>query len=567
MNSSNKRIILTANILFSGIGCQERGFENSGLFDLKVLNTSEISKESVVAYAAVHCGLTDEMVNTYNEYPSREEMAKHLEEINLGYIPEKDKKFDWNKLIKKKTKDLEKYWLACKLSHNLGDISKIEELPYADFWTCSFPCTDISVAGNMKGFNPDSGTRSSLLWENVRLLKKAKEKDTLPKYIMVENVKNLVSKKFIGNFNELISVLDDIGFNTYWSVLNGKDCGVPQNRERVFVIAIRKDIDTGKFDFPVPFDNELRLKDILEDEVDESYYISKEKSNKFIANLKENEATNDNIPGFLGNLYNKNFGTGYAGGVWDEEKISPTLTTMQGGGRQPHIVTGLVRNKGECFVKETEYSNTSLARDYKGFGNQEMNCVIENDSTKERFFKQALDTLNNSDVEVGDTIDAFNKRINKSGYSPTITTRGEGTAILDCEDQIAIGAIRGRNPENPSDRTPGIYTEQRLEINNHGTSNTLTTVQKDNVVVENPSGVNIRIRKLTPKECWILMGFNPEDCDKAANVGIAKSHLYKMAGNGIITNCVELIAEHLYKAQYDENYICTDENFTKPQGA
>lgn len=174
MNSSNKRIVLTANILFSGIGCQERGFENSGLFDLKVLNTSEISKESVVAYAAVHCGLTDEMVNAYNEYPSREEMAKHLEEINLGYIPEKDKKFDWNRLIKKKTKDLEKYWLACKLSHNLGDISKIEELPYADFWTCSFPCTDISVAGNMKGFDPDSGTRSSLLWENVRLLKKAK---------------------------------------------------------------------------------------------------------------------------------------------------------------------------------------------------------------------------------------------------------------------------------------------------------------------------------------------------------------------------------------------------------
>ena len=93
LNTSNKRIILTANILFSGIGCQERGFENSGLFDLKVLNTSEISKESVVAYAAVHCGLTDEMVNAYNEYPSREEMAKHLEEINLGYIPEKDKKF------------------------------------------------------------------------------------------------------------------------------------------------------------------------------------------------------------------------------------------------------------------------------------------------------------------------------------------------------------------------------------------------------------------------------------------------------------------------------------------
>jgi len=77
-------------------------------------------------------------------------------------------------------------------SNNI-DISKIEELPYADLWTCSFPCTDISVCGKMKGLNPDSGTRSSLLWENIRLLKKAKDSNSLPKYIMFENVKNLVN--------------------------------------------------------------------------------------------------------------------------------------------------------------------------------------------------------------------------------------------------------------------------------------------------------------------------------------------------------------------------------------
>ncbi len=128
-----EKVKLTGNILFSGIGCQERGFIDSGLFDIEVLNTSDINKESVLSYAAIHCGMTNEMVDTYTDYPSREEMAQYLTDINLGYEPEKNKYFDWFKLIKRKKNDLEKYWLACKLSHNLGDITQIEDLPYADF--------------------------------------------------------------------------------------------------------------------------------------------------------------------------------------------------------------------------------------------------------------------------------------------------------------------------------------------------------------------------------------------------------------------------------------------------
>ena len=188
---------LTANILFSGIGAQERGFNNSGLFEVDVITTSDINKDAVVSYAAIHCGLTQDLINTYENYPSREEMVEHLTKINLGYQPEKNEYYDWDNLIKRKNKALEKYWLACKLSNNQGDISKIEELPYADLWTISFPCQSISVAGKMKGLKPDSGTRSSLLWNNIELLNKSKEKNELPKYIMFENVKNLVSKKFI----------------------------------------------------------------------------------------------------------------------------------------------------------------------------------------------------------------------------------------------------------------------------------------------------------------------------------------------------------------------------------
>lgn len=284
------KVKLTANILFSGIGAQERGFRNSGLFDIDVVTTADIDKEAVVSYAAIHCGMTPEMILNYPDYPSKEQMVEHLTKINLGYIPEQDKVYDWQKLSKRKDKmkGIEKYWLACNLTNNFGDISKIEKLPYADLWTISFCCQDISVAGKMKGLKPDSGTRSSLLWDNIKLLKIAKENNELPKYIMFENVKNLVSKKFINDFNSLLEVLDELGFNSYWQVLNGKDCGIPQNRERVFVISIRKDIDNHTFAFPKPFDNCLRLKDILEDEVDEKYYIENDKSQKLINELIEN---------------------------------------------------------------------------------------------------------------------------------------------------------------------------------------------------------------------------------------------------------------------------------------
>lgn len=101
---NNEKVRLTANVLFSGIGCQERGFRNSGLFDIEILNKSEINKEAVLSYAAIHCGMTNETVESFTDYPTREEMAEYLTTINLGYNVEKKKKFDWFKLIKRKIK-------------------------------------------------------------------------------------------------------------------------------------------------------------------------------------------------------------------------------------------------------------------------------------------------------------------------------------------------------------------------------------------------------------------------------------------------------------------------------
>jgi DNA-cytosine methyltransferase len=153
--------------------------------------------------------------------------------------------------------------------NNLGDITKITELPKADLWTYSFPCQDISVAGKQAGIK--EGTRSGLLYEVERLLITAKNNGTLPKYLLLENVKNLVGQRHKPDFDKWLDFLNGLGYWSYWQVLNAKDYGIPQNRERVFVVSI---LDGGYYKFPEKQKLKLRLKDVLEDKVDEKYYLS-----------------------------------------------------------------------------------------------------------------------------------------------------------------------------------------------------------------------------------------------------------------------------------------------------
>ena len=417
---------LTMIELFSGIGAQIRGIENTNLWDCTVVNTSDIDKDAMVSYAAIHCGLTPELIDTYADYPSEEEMAKVLTERNIGFDFKKNAPYDWYKLAKRKGNEINKYYLACVLSKNLGDISSIKNLDYADFWTYSFPCQDISVAGKQAGIEKGK-TRSGLLYEVERLLETAVNNGNQPKYLLLENVKNLVGKKFKPQFDEWISRLDELGYNTYWQVVNGKDCGIPQNRERCFAISIRKDIDSIKFGFAKCFDNGLRLKDLLEENVDEKYFLKT-----------------------LGNFF-----------------MNHSLECEENGNGfrfKPHNPT----------KAETAFSVTTRAG-----GRMDDNYVNDQDVSEEPFFE-------------------FNKK-------------------------------------------------------------NIETVNTANVAN------NFKIRKLTPTECWRLMGFEDNDVSRAKSIGMSDSALYKQAGNSIITNCISLIMEHLYKAQVDNTYICTDENFTQPQ--
>ena len=161
-------------------------------------------------------------------------------------------------------------------TRNYGDISKVERLDYADLWTYGFPCQDISLAGQLKGIVKGK-TRSGLLYEVQRLLAQAQSDDALPKYLIMENVKNLVSKKFRPDFEGWLGWLDELGYNNYWKVLNAVDYGIPQNRERVFCISIRKDIDTG-YTFPSTIESDTVLMDKLEsvDNIDDKYFLSNE---------------------------------------------------------------------------------------------------------------------------------------------------------------------------------------------------------------------------------------------------------------------------------------------------
>lgn len=206
---------------FSGYGSQSMALRNIGV-DHEVVGISEIDKYAIMAYNATH--------------------------------PE---------------------------TKNYGDICKIDwkDVPDFDLFTYSFPCTDISNAGAQAGFDEGSGTRSSLLWE-CRNAIVAKH----PKYLLMENVKAIASKKFLPGLKKWQEFLSAEGYTNFIKILNAKDYGIPQNRERCFIVSILGD---AWYDFPQPRPLELKLKDLLEEKVDEKYYIDQERVNNFIAGLSD----------------------------------------------------------------------------------------------------------------------------------------------------------------------------------------------------------------------------------------------------------------------------------------
>ena len=205
---------------------------------------------------------------------------------------------------------------------NLNDVTKIDILDIedrVDLITYGFPCQDISNAGKQKGFTDENGerTRSGLFFEALRIIDEYK-----PKFAIAENVKALTSKKFANEFKTVLDSLDEVGYNNYYQVLNAKDYGIPQNRERVFIISIRKDIDKG-FSFPQPIPLGIRLKDLLEDEVDEKYYLSDTFYNNYLIEGSERQ---------------KQKGNGFGYRPRDIDGVATAITTREGSRRDDNYI-------------------------------------------------------------------------------------------------------------------------------------------------------------------------------------------------------------------------------------
>lgn len=298
-----------------------------------------------------------------------------------------------------------------------------DELPRADVWCFGFPCQDISVAGKQLGFK---GQRSSLFFTVTRLIRDTKEEDR-PKYLFIENVKNLLSVNGGTDFLKLLIELDEIGYDAEWQVLNSKNFGVPQNRERVFIIGHLRGKSTRKV-FPINRSNKKIIETVG--------YIGKKKT-----------------------LYQVNNVNG----------ICRCLDTMTGGNRQPKVlVIGNINPSG-----------------------------------------------NGINGQVYDS----------EGLSPTLTTnKGEGNKVL----------VRA------------VLTPDRIKKRQNGRRFKDNGEPMFTLTAQDRHGVNVgeRIRKLTPKECWRLQGWNDEDFEKAAKV-CSDSQLYKQAGNGVTVPVIFEIAKRL----------------------
>lgn len=440
--------------LFAGIGACSKALKNIGI-DVEIVDAVEIDKYAIKSFNAIHG--TD---------------------------------FDVQDIMK-----WDKYY---------EDIDMI---------THGSPCQDFSVAGKQAGGDIGSGTRSSLMYETIRIVGKIR-----PKYVLWENVKNLLSKKHKHNFDSYIETMNTLGYNSYYQVLNAKDYGVPQNRERVYTISIRKDIDKGNFKFPEKEELKLRLKDILEDKVDEKYYLSDEqvlriKESTYIQNKRRIQEKDycdtlcardwkDPKCVRIGGIFDTKNSKHQAGSIYDKDGISPTLDVMQGGWRQPSIVENINKIEIPQIVKVRKYNVNT---------------------------EKLVETLRNAKIE----IDITNKEIADKLNIPLTKVehyfrKDSSFAIPDPQIWFQLKKLLNIKTDEfdksimTFEEKEGVYEKANRYYLDNGIAPTLTQ-QQENIIT------NLRIRKLTPRETFRLMSFDDEDFEKAQNVPTSNTQLYKQA--------------------------------------
>ena len=353
------------------------------------------------------------------------------------------------------------------------DLGIVDTEKYCYIMTYSFPCQDLSLAGKQKGMAKGENTRSGLLWEVERLLNECTE---LPQVLLMENVTQVHGKKNKEHFEQWIKFLESKGYSNYWQDLNAKDFGIPQNRNRCFMVSL---LGNYSYKFPEEFPLTLRLKDMLEDAVDEKFYLS-EKGFDYVFNMN-NEAK----------------GIGFSDAV-DKSFINPDVCN-----------TLSVKSTGSHYQR----SGTST------FVSDSKKKIMVAD------FKKRIEVVQIGNCCPTKTRDNPNQgRIyNTEGLAPCLNQMGGGN-----RQPFILGGMQ----KNQAIKTDGVCTCLTSSMGMGGGYVPMHNYTSD-----------FRIRKLTPKECFRLMGFSDEDFAKAEAVN-SNTQLYKQAGNSIV---VDVLA-HIFKS-------------------
>lgn len=394
--------------------------------------------------------------------------------------------------------------------------------------TYSFSCVDLSLAGKGAGMVKGGGTRSGLLWEVERLLKECNE---LPQVLLMENVPQVHGKKNKASFDEWCQFLESLGYKNYWKDLNAKDYGVPQSRNRCFMVSLFGDYS---YEFPEPIGLKLKLQDLLEDEVDERYYISDKMVNyisanndKWLGNNGNNSCINrecactkttregqtradtsdyicKQLPvnyklNQVAQIVDKGF-TEMTGRVYDSNGLSPTIQTMQGGNRQPKIaVDNLKTQMCNKLIQEGKVKENDVIR-HNYTTSKNGNCVQSNNE------------------------------------SPTLDTRCDCLGVC-----VKTNNKRQKELANKIDLAKD---NQFLDFYNQSSKTNIAGTITASVDASNSTGIykNFRIRKLTPTECLRLMGVRDE---YSKRITCSNAQKYKQAGNGIVVDVLMAIFKQM----------------------
>lgn len=429
---------------------------------------------------------------------------------------------------------------------NMGDIttcdwSKIKG--NVDLLTYSTPCQSISFAGKQEGLKRDSGTASSIIWSVLNAVDMLR-----PRYLLMENVKALVSSKFIGDFRQWQDELAGRGYTNFVKVLNSKDFGVPQNRERVFMVSILNSDET--YHFPEPFPLEKRLKDVLEKEVDEKYYLSK----KLMDYVESKGGKSGEFDGRDG-IHDVRDDDEYAYAICANYYKTP----RQGNYLKVPIACAMRNREVQCLTpKRTEYGKI-VRKEYESGELRESrhnmqqleprNDGVCNTITSVQKDNLVIEPYNSHEDGTCRTLKA---QYYKSGMANF--KRGDGlgaTAVKVFEPRIyQVGNIaNGGSFDNP--QRGHVYSPKGIDptIDTMGCGNL-----EPKILCEY---ANYRIRKLTERECFRLQGVDDADIDKIQAAGISRSQQYKMAGNSITLDVLFHIFRKLFIEKQNESIQLT----------